>query len=375
MSRQPHTEERVTRSSLRSWRSRITRYGLRALVVAGAAGAAWLLGSQTANAAQDHRAAENCRAGLLPAAVQTVHQVTSPLGGGATGAPTCDGQPAPSRGGAAQPRHDAVPTDASVANRGASATLPVAVPGAVQPGGPTTSDVASAPNPDRPSTVPEHHTGQLLPVAPLTAVSTPVTDQLIQSPVPVVLSAVSAPVTGVLVDATRPVAGVLGTPDRPLPGVLDTALAPVTDVLTSNLHQLTGPTSAHLPATTLHQAPGRQGGVAAEALPTRHATSRDPGSPSATWTGRTHRSQHHAAGTSQVPALPDQAPFPVFPGSGFPNGGMSTGSTVHTFGGVTAPVFSSSAVRADALASRVQPVTATLGRPREREADPAVSPD
>jgi hypothetical protein len=374
MSHQPHTEERDTRASLRSWRSRITRYGIRALVVAGAAGAAWLIGSQTANAAQDHRAADNCRAGLLPAAVQTVHQVVSPLGGTESGAPTCDGQPAPSRGGAVRPRHDAAPTDVPVANPGASATLPVAGPDAAQPGGPTPSDVASALHPDRPSTAPGHHTDQLPLAAPLTAVTAPVTDQLSQSSVPAVLNAVSAPVTGVLVDATRPVAGVLGTPDRPLPGVLGTALAPVTDVLTGNLHQLTGPTSAHPPATALHQASGRQGGVAGEALPTGHATSRDSGFPFATWTGRTHGSQHHAAGTSQVPALPGQAPFPVFPGSGFPNGGMSTGSTAHTFGGATAPVFSS-AVHADSHASRVRPVTATLGRPRELEADPAVSPD
>ncbi len=373
MSHQPHTEERTTRSSLRSWRSRVTRYGLRALVVAGAASAAWLLGSQTANAAQDNQAAESCRAGLLPAAVQTVHQIAPPLAGDASGAPTCDGQPAPSRGGAAQPRHDAATTDASVAKPAASATRTVAGPGAVQPGGPAPSGVASAPDPDRPSTAPGHPTGQLLPVT-LTAVTAPVTNQLSQSPVPAVLDAVSAPVTGLLVDATRPVAGVLGTPDRPLPGVLGTALAPVTDVLTSNLHQLSGTMPAHPPTTTPRQASGRQGTSAGAALPTRHASSRDSGSPFATWTGRTGGSPHHHAGTSQVPALPGQAPFPVFPGSGLPNGGMSTGSTAHTSGGATAPVFSS-AVHSDVLASRVRPVTATLGRPRELEADPAVSPD
>lgn len=383
MSRQPHTEERVARSSRRSWRSRVARYGLRVLVVAGAAGAAWLIGSQTANAAQQHRAAETCRAGVLPAAVQTVHQVLSPLGGtkqdSMPGTPTCDGQPAPSRGGAARPRHDAAPTDASVANRGASATPQVAGHEAAQPSGPASPDAGTAFHPDRPPRAPGAHNGQLLPVAPLTAVTAPVTDRLSQSPVPAVLTAVSAPVTGVLVDATRPVAGVLGTPDRPLPGVLGTALAPVTGALTSNLHQLAGSTTAaHPPTTAPHQfrqAPGRQGGVAAEASPSRHAASRYPGLPSATWTVGTRGSQqHHLAGTSQVPAPPGQAPVPVFPGSGFPNGGMSTGSTVHTFGGATAPVFSS-AVRSGVLASRVRPVTATLGRPREREADPAVSPD
>jgi hypothetical protein len=384
MGQQPHTEERTTRSPLRSWRSRITRYGFRALVVAGAAGAAWLLGSQTANAAQEHRAAESCRAGLLPAAVQTVDRIVPSRGDAPSGTSTCDGQPAPSRGDTAPPRHAAASTDASVANPAASATLPVAGPGAVEPGGPTTSDVASAPDrpvaadraadagpPDRPSTA-GNTLGQLLPVAPLTAATSPITDQLTQSPVPAVLDVVSAPVTGALVDATRPVAGVLGTPDRPLPGVLGTALAPVTDVLTSKLHQLSGSTTAHPPTTALHPAPGRQGGSAAGAS---RALFRDrSGAPFATWTGRTDGSQLHNAGTSQVPALPGQAPFPVLPGPGFPNGGMSTGSAGHATGGVTAPVMSS-AVCTDALASRVRPVTAILGRPRERVADPAVSPD
>lgn len=411
MGHQPRVEQRDARRSLRSGHSRLTRYGLRALLVAGAAGAAWLLGSHAANAADHHSAAAQCGTGgaagsLVSGTSQLVGGLAAPLADPATpgtrtppgvannaaaGAQACDGRHAPSQDETAAPHQAAPPAAAPVATSGAAPSIGrprTAVPstgatlaGVVSsslgtPATPVSANLRSPATPagagsrDRSPTVPANTQGRPTgPGSPLGPVGS------VLAPVVHTAGTVTAPLTAPLVDATRPVAGVLGVAARPLPGVCGSALAPVTAVLTNGLDHLSGPLGAVPPSGTPHQASGRHGAIATPALPAFRQTvaMQGTGHPSATWTGHGMGSGHHA-GTDAVPANPGPNAPPAYPGSGLPSGGTLGSTVAHAASGVTAPA-QSPAVTADDAASRVRPVTATAGMPREREADPAVSPD
>lgn len=405
--RRPHPAAAPTRKT-----SRLLRYGLRALVVAGAAGAAWLVGSQVASASAAHDTAtpahadaapthQQCATGLVPAATHAVHVVAGALttqtsGGASAGAQTC-GRPT------AGP-HDETVRTAPVANstragepaaRGA-APAPVSAGhhAGTRPARPSTSQAGSSTGQLPLGPLADAAGPVLGPVADATRPTTgPVTDVvrpagvLNQSPVPAVLTDVARPVVATIADtarpvtrplagplatATRPVTGLLGAAVHPLPGVAGGVTAPLTGVLTGGTGPLSGTT---LP--TGHAAPSQAShwpyGAVAKALSLCRQA--DPvhagaGRPSATWTSTSAASADRSSG-HHAPGVPEPSPLPA--GSGLSSGGSASSSASHADTGAFAPA-ASSAVRTDTPAG-VGPATAPIGLPRLYEVDPVVTPD
>lgn len=396
-------------------RSRALRYGLRALVLVGAAGAAWFLGSQVASASpapDDSAPAPSCQAGLLPATTHavgsTLHSLTTgdnqTSGGTAAGEQTCDRHNAGSHHGNA-PRTAPVANStcsADSAQHGAAApTNPQAGPACTRPNRPstdsaTTPDGAPAAGASGPAPL-----GQLAdatrpvlgPVAdatrpvtgPVTTAVGPIAGGLNQSPVIGALTDVTRPVTstvaattrpvtdtltGPLVSATRPVTGLLGAVVHPLPGMADGVATPVTGVLTGGVDPLSG---FGVPILTApHQASwlGRHlpaGGLARPAVPASRCASH----PFATWTGTEADSAgiRSLAADDSAPGTPAPAPL----GTGITSGGSAVSAASHTHGGAFAPTGPYAAIGDQAL--RVGPAAAQIGLPRLSEADPVVSPD
>ncbi len=329
MVQQPMQGERVSRSPLpgrscvrSSALHRMTRYGLRGLVLAGVAGTAWLLGSHVAAAAPPR---------TVPA---TVIDTLARLDGAAVGTETCDRPCAGSHGGTARPHttpDDSPGRTAREAARGAEA---------VPSHGAAHSSVGT----------------DLMPVRPLTAPVESLRRTLGAGEPGVVLSGRTAttahPVPGPLTSATRPVSGVPGATGPLLPGVSGRAATSSTGV----------PVSGSGPST---EQPRRVDTVHRTAVRT-----------SATWTdGSTARPANPVpAAELPAPGRPGPTPLPASPGPGMSSGGSAASSAAHTDGGVCAAAEPPTAVRTGS-ASRVRPATAALGTPRRGEADPVVSPD
>lgn len=400
-------------------RSRLLRYGLRALVVAGAAGAAWLVGSQVASASAAHdtatpghtapvhcsdQASEGGR-GLLPTATHAVGSVTEALGGPGTAHQTSGGASAGAQtcGRPSAGPHDETVRSAPVANstRAGEPAARSAAPATVSAG-----DTAGSRSP-RPSTNTTGRTTGQSPLGPLADAAAPVlgpvtdatrpatgpltdvvrpTGVLSQSPVSSVLTGVGRPVVGTIADttrpvtgtltaplatATRPVTGLLGAAVHPLPGVAGCVTAPLTGVLTGGSGPLSGttvPTGHAAPSQASHWPYGAVDqalSLCRQADPVHSWSGRTP----ATWADGSvsadRSSGHH------VPGAPEPTPLPA--GSGLSNGGSASSSASHADTGAFAPA-GFSAVRADDPTG-VRPGTAAPGLPRLYEVDPVVTPD
>ena len=396
MGRQPRYEERASRFPLRRLRARsstaygaaasrratLTRYGLRALVVAGAASAAWFLGSQVASAAPAHQEAapqSGSQAGLLGTASSALGSLTESLSssGGCAAGDTCE------RPGAAAHHGSAHRGSTDADQRSSSRTAPVAnavdaAPGAVVSAVSTHLPVpAGIGNPG-----PEPGLGPVLDVtrpvtgSPDTEVSPtasapsqgPALGTLIGvlRPVTATLTNTTRPVTGVLAGplatTTRPVTGLLTTAARPLPGACGAVVTPLTGVLTNGTGALPGTTVPAVHDGTAYQAVPHSGVVTAARM--------WAGAPFATWTD-TAGSAGHMSGTP-VPGFPEPAP-PAYPGSGLSSGGTAASSGAHAGVGAYAPA-ASPVVSADS-ASRVARGTTQTDLPRLHEVDPVISPD
>lgn len=397
----------------RTARRRVVRYGLRALVLAGVAGAAWLVGSQVANASPAHDAdtpAPACRSGLLPATTHavgsTLHNLTS--GGTAAGDKTCDRPSAGSHHGNVPPRTAPVATSTCSAgtagHRAASAAASTSRQADSACTRPTRTSTDSATTPSGTAAAGDSGPaprGQLAdatspvlgPVAdvtrpvtgPVTNAVRPMTGVLNQSPAIGALTDVVRPVTstvattarpvtgtltGPLVSATRPVTGLLGAVAHPLPGVTDGVTTPVTGVLTG----VTGPLSGSLVPSLAapHQASwlGQYlpaGGLVRPARPALDCAAHS----SATWAGEQATSPGFRSldADHSAPGFPGPAPF----GTGATTGGAGVSAASHAHGGAFAPTGPYAAIVTGA--QRVRPNAAQIGLPRLSEADPVVSPD
>lgn len=409
MGRQPRYGERTSRFALRRLRPRssaasgpaasrratLTRYGLRALVVAGAASAAWFLGTQVASAAPAHQEAApqpSSQAGLIGTASSALGSLTEALSGsgGCAAGDTCARPDAAAHHGSAHQGS----TDAD--QRSSSRTAPVANAASA-----AHSAVSAVPA-DGLAAVGKHlpvpagigNPGQEPVFRPVLDVTRPVTGSLgtetsptasapSQGPAIGMLTGVLRPVTSTLADTarpvtgalagplattTRPVAGLLTTAARPLPGACGAVVTPLTGVLANGTGALPGTT---VPAQgTAYQAVPHSGLV----LAARHRA----GTPFATWTDLAGFAGHESgtmSGTmsgTQVPGFPEPTP-PAYPGSGLSSGGTASSSGAHAGFGACAPA-ASPVVSADS-ASRVALGMTQADLPRLHEVDPVISPD
>jgi hypothetical protein len=390
---QPRYGERASRFSLRRLRTRssaasgtsasrratLTRYGLRALVVAGAASAAWFFGTQVASAAPAHQEAApkpSSQAGLIGTASSALGSLTEALSGsgGCAAGDTC------ARPGAAAHHGSAHQGSTDADQRSSSRTAPVANAADAAPG------VVHAVSTHLPVPAGIGNPGQEPVFGPVLDVTRPVTGSLgtetsptasapsqgpaigmltgVLRPVTSTLTNTARPVTGVLAGplatTTRPVAGLLTTAARPLPGACGAVVTPLTGVLANGTGALPGTT---VPAEgTAYQAVPHSGLV----LAARHWA----GAPFATWTDPAGFAGH-VSGTP-VPGFPEPTP-PAYPGSGLSSGGTASSSGAHAGFGAYAPA-ASPVVSADS-ASRVALGTTQADLPRLHEVDPVISPD
>ena len=374
-----HDRSSDATDAIESRRARLTRYGVRALLVAGAAGAAWLMSGQAASAAPTHEAS---RQGLLPAASRTLGSLTESLigsGGACVAGDACGRHAAATHGGAVGSHSTVAPRAVFAAPDVNSSASTGGVrdhaTGTQNPAGTAKAGDILGPVLDVTRPVTGSLTTRVLPGAghPNQGAATDVLGGVLQ-PVTSAIADTTRPVTGTLTgplaDTTRPVDGLLNTAARPLPGACGAVVTPLTGVLTSQ----PGPQSR--PAAPHHTAPvGVSDGPAnptfphcGQVVPVQHGT----GAPSATWTTSTAITAADRMPGTPLPGLPEPAPL-AYPGSGACSGGMASASGVHSGAGVFAPA-GSPVVRADS-ASRVAPSTAQAGLPRLYEVDPVIFPD
>lgn len=388
MGRQPRYEERASRLPLRRLRtrspraSRLVRYGLRALVVAGAAGAAWFLGTQVANASPaDQPAAPqpSSQVGLLGTASHALGSLTESLSssGGCAAGDTCARPDAGAHDGSA--RHGST----NAHRRSSTRTAPVASAADAAQG--AVPAVSTRPAPDSAG-----NPGQLPVLGSVLDVTRPVTGSPrtevsstasapSQGPAIGTLTGVLRPLTTTVTDTARPVTGVLAGPlastTRPVTGLLASAARPLPGATGAVVTSLTGVlanSTGMLPGMAVPAAHAVQSGTAYQALPHGWATvARHWASgPFATWTGAAGTTGHVSG--SSLPGFPDPAP-PAYPGSGLSSGGTASASGGHSGVGAFAPV-ASPVVSADS-ASRVALGTTQADLPRLHEVDPVISPD
>lgn len=394
---------KATRTDAGSRGGRLARYGLRALLIAGAAGAVWFLSSQAADAAPAHgdtaapAHAGHRDAGLL-ATTRTVGSLAGSLidpDGCAVGDRTCGRPSAGPHHGTDRSHAAQVATSPSGARR--------AAPGAADadrtavPAGGVETDAAGIPGVTADAGSPGQSLGHLAGAA--RPVVRPVLDAArpVAGPVDTVVRTVAAPrqgavgastgalrpvtgtavhrlrsltgaLTGPLVDATRPVTGLAKDTVRPLPGVCGAITAPLTGALTDVTGPLSGITVPTGPSPIL--APDHPAGTSAAVPPRRTAVVRWADPSSATWTTRAGTATDRQAGTP-VPAYPGPTP-PAYPGSGLITGSVASPAGSSAAGG-TATSAALPATRV-ASASRASD-TAGSGLPRLAEVDPVVTPD
>ncbi len=302
MGQQPRGERDGRRAS-RPW----LRVCLRTLVLAGSAGAVWLLGSASAHA----------DAGDASTAVP-VEQVQS--GGDAIHAGRYGAPPASS-----------------------FRTGHPGVTGQVTP---------------RDAVVPTQHNGAL---GALTGVVTSTLGHLAK-PATEVVGVLATPVTGVVDTVEPPATGALGGLAAPVTG----AVRPAVDRSGSD----------NLPVTTLVRRPAAPRGERAHRVPVPAQLFGLPALFRVASTGTTGDElvRNTADPRSAVPTLPGPAPLPAYPGPGLLTTAGATGTSLPAPEAGAGTALGGHTVR-DPGTARALLVTAVAGLPRERVADPAVSPD
>jgi hypothetical protein len=362
----------------RTQRAASRRIVLRALVVGGFAGAAWLLSASAAQAADAQSAPDHA---AYPAGASVLTPLTNVLG--TATAPVLDATSA-LVGGATAPADPAtavVPPGATAARSTtivgpAPATSPDrAADRAADPVGATTALLGLGAEPGRSSAAGQAKRDDAgppaaAPTGPLHTLVAPlgltnVTYGLL-APVTRVVDPVLAPLTGVL----RPVGVVLQAVVSPIDATLGTVTRTVSRVLPAPRHGVgAGPLSGPVSAVT----PGASG---VDADPTRTG-----GAPRASHTedgSAVKKSTRHVAGTLErgtaapsAPGRPQPAPMRMYLGAG--TGIPSSGSGSPTEGGAFGTV--SSSVAGSMVAFHRLPAATDVAVLRLDAEDTTVSPD
>jgi hypothetical protein len=372
----------MTRSEVeRTQRTSTTRFGLRALVIGGLAGAAWLLSAASAHAAEANLPAEDAPTGLSV--------VSSLVSGSGTGADersslvtplteTLDPALSPVTGVASAVTGGALPS----ASRASAVVLPSTTVTSTTPlrtasagvagqdTGAASGDAASASAPaPAPQTRAATGGGVLIGLA-----GALVGPSGLLSPVTRVVDPVVAPLTGTL----RPVTGALLTAAQPVTSALGSVTRTTTGVLSrpgGQRAQLPAPVGAPVPGTAVAT-------VVAGTTQTPVFGPREGGGYSGTSTTSVHRyeagTELSATGTPEprtgggnLPDRPYPAPLRGYIGVG--TGTPASGLGSHMEGGAFAVVPSSVVQRA--VATHRMPVTTDVEALRHDAEAPTVSPD
>jgi hypothetical protein len=376
----------MTRSEVeRTQRTSTTRFGLRALVIGGLAGAAWLLSAASAHAAEANLPAEDAptglsvvsslvsgsgtgadeRSSLVTPLTETLDPALSPVTGVAS-AVTGGALPSASRASAVVLPSTTVTSTTPL--RTASAGVAGQDTGAASGDAASASARAAAPAP-APQTRAATGGGVLMGLA-----GALVGPSGLLSPVTRVVDPVVAPLTGTL----RPVTGALLTAAQPVTSALGSVTRTTTGVLSrpgGQRAQLPAPAGAPVPGTAVAT-------VVAGTTQTPVFGPREGGGYSGTSTTSVHRyeagTELSATGTPEprtgggnLPDRPYPAPLRGYIGVG--TGTPASGLGSHMEGGAFAVVPSSVVQRA--VATHRMPVTTDVEALRHDAEAPTVSPD